>query len=172
MKNFKTLLLIAVLTLGIAGVANAQKVAHVDFQRVIENMPEARALETTIQKLGKTYQDEIEEMSKKLEVKYNKYKAEQDSQTQETNDARAQEVKAEGEQLQQARQVAYQEIQAKQNQELAPIVEKARKAINALATEKGISYILDEKSLIVSQGEDLYDAIKAKLGLLADKPKQ
>ena len=33
MKNFKTLLLIAVFTLGLAGVTNAQKIAHVDYQR-------------------------------------------------------------------------------------------------------------------------------------------
>jgi outer membrane protein len=48
MKNFKTLLLIAVFTLSVAGATNAQKIGHVDYHRVIDNMPETRALTVTL----------------------------------------------------------------------------------------------------------------------------
>ena len=59
MKNLKTLLLIAVFTLSFGGVANAQKVAHVDFERVVSNMSEKRALFADLDKKAKTMKDDI-----------------------------------------------------------------------------------------------------------------
>ncbi|WP_088323686.1 OmpH family outer membrane protein [Polaribacter tangerinus] len=170
MKNLKTLLLIAVFTLGVAGVANAQKIGHIDYQRVVDNMPETRALGVTLEKIGKTYQDDIEGMKKKLEEKYQKYTAEQATQTPENNKKRAEEVQVDRARLEQAQQAAYQEMQAKQNEGIAPIVKKAEKAIEEVAAAKGILYVFDAKSLIVKKGEDLYEAVKVKLGLLKDKP--
>ncbi|WP_299669969.1 OmpH family outer membrane protein [uncultured Polaribacter sp.] len=172
MKNFKTLLLIAVFTLGIGGVANAQKIGHIDYQRVIDNMPETRALSVTLEKLGKSYQSEIEGLKKKLEAKVQKYTTEQATQTEATNKQRAQEVQTDKARFDQAQQEAYQDMRRREAQELEPIVKKAEKAIEAIAATKGILYVFDAKSLIVKKGVDLYDAAKAKLGLLKDKPKQ
>lgn len=172
MKNLKTLLLIAVFTLGVAGISNAQKIGHINYQRVIDNMPETRALTTTLEKIGKTYQSEIEGMKKKLEAKYQKYTAEQATQTPENNKKRAEEVQLDKVKLDQAQQAAMQEMQVKQNEGLEPIVKKAEKAIQDVAAAKGILYVFDEKSLIVKKGEDLYDAVKTKLGLLQDRPVQ
>lgn len=170
MKNLKTLLLIAVFTLGVAGISNAQKIGHINYQRVIDNMPETRALTATLEKIGKTYQSEIEGMQKKLEAKYQKYTAEQKTQTEENNKKRAEEVQLDKIKLEQAQKAAYQEMQVKQNEGLQPIVKKAEKAIEDVAAAKGILYVFDEKSLIIKKGEDLYAAVKAKLGLLKDKP--
>ena len=39
MRKLKSLLLVAILTLGMSGLANAQKVGHVVYERVIANMP-------------------------------------------------------------------------------------------------------------------------------------
>jgi outer membrane protein len=172
MKNFKTLLLVAIFTLGVSGFANAQKIGHIDYQRVIDNMPETRALGTTLEKLGKSYQSEIEGLKKKLEAKVQKYTAEQATQTETTNKQRAQEVQTDKARFDQAQKAAYQEMQKRQAQDLEPIVKKAEKAIEDIAATKGILYVFDSKSLIVKKGQDLYDAAKAKLGLLKDAPKQ
>ena len=45
------------------------------------------------------------------------------------------------------------------------------RAINDVAKAKQILYVIDAsagRGLLVSDGEDLYDAVKEKLGLLAD----
>ncbi len=57
-------------------------------------------------------------------------------------------------------------MQKKQAEGLEPIIEKAQKAIEEVAAAKGILYVLDfyGKGLLVKKGEDLYDAVKAKLG--------
>ena len=172
MKNFNTLLLIAVFTLGVNGFSNAQKIGHVDYQRVIDNMPETRALGTTLEKLGKSYQTEIEGLKKKLDAKVQKYTAEQATQTETTNTQRAQEVQQDKARFDQAQQAAYQEMQKRQAQDLEPIVLKAENAIKAIAATKGILYVFDAKSLIVKEGEDLYSAATTKLNLLKDRAAQ
>lgn len=167
MRNLKTLLLIAVFTLGIGGVANAQKVGHIDFQKLIAEMPATKKLKTDMEKLGKTYQDEIESMAKKLDAKMKKYTAEQNNQTKEINEIRAKEVQTDNQRYEQLRRTAMQEMQKKEAEGLNPIIEKAQKAIEDVAAAKGILYVIDAtpgKGLLVKKGEDLYAAVKAKLG--------
>lgn len=167
MKNLKTLLLIAVFTLGLGSIANAQKVGHIDFEKLIAEMPETETLKLDMEKLGKTYQDEIQGMEKELESTRKKYVAESNTQTQETNDKRAQELQEQNAKLEQARRFAYQDMQKKQNDGLQPIIEKAQKAIDEVAAAKSVLYVLDAsvgKGLLVKKGQDLFDAVKTKLG--------
>ena len=167
MKNFKSLLLIAVFTLGFGGVANAQKSGHIDFEKLVAEMPATKKLKLDIEKLGKTYQDEVEGMAKKLDAKMKKYTQEQNTQTKEINEIRAKEVQQENQRYEQLRQTAYQDMQQKQADGLKPIIEKAQKAIEEVAAAKGVLYVFDAsmgKGLLVKKGEDLYAAVKAKLG--------
>ncbi|WP_299059987.1 OmpH family outer membrane protein [uncultured Polaribacter sp.] len=167
MKNLKSLLLIAVFTLGVVGFANAQKVGHIDFEKLVAEMPQTKTLKLDMEKLGKSYQDEITAMGKKIEATQKKYVAESESQTNETNDKRAQELQGEAAKIEQARKFAYQDMQKQQNEGLKPIIEKAQKAIEEVAAAKGVLYVLDAsigKGLLVKKGEDLYAAVKAKLG--------
>jgi outer membrane protein len=168
MKNYKTLLLIAVFTLGFGGITNAQKVAHVDFERVVANMSETRALFADLDKKAKTMKDDIEGMKKKFENKAKKYDAEATTQTEETNQKRKAELQGDYQRLQNAQQMAPQELQQIQSKGLEPINKKAIDAINEVAAAKGILYVFTSNMLIVKRGEDLYEAVKAKLGLLAD----
>lgn len=170
MKQFKTLLLVAILTIGLGATAHAQKTAHINYDRVIANMPEARTLSANLEKLQKTYLDDIKAEAKKLGDTFKKYEAEAKSQTEEVNAKRAQEIQEGRMKIQNAEQAAYQEIQKKYQEGLNPIKEKALKAINEVATAKGILYVLPSNILLVSKGEDLYESLKAKLGLLKDLP--
>ncbi|WOC39447.1 OmpH family outer membrane protein [Polaribacter sp. HL-MS24] len=168
MKNLKTLLLIAVFTLGFAGIANAQKIAHVDFERVVANMSETRALFADLDKKAKILKDDIDGMKKKFENKAKKYDAEASTQTEETNQKRKAELQGEYQKLQNVQQMAPAELQQMQSEGLEPINKKAIDAINEVAAAKGILYVFTSNMLIVKKGEDLYEAVKAKLSLLED----
>ena len=167
MKNFKNLLLIAVFTLGFVSMTNAQKVGHVNFEKLIAEMPETQTLKLEMEKLGKTYQDEISGMEKTIEATRQKYVAESNTQTNETNDKRVQELQQEAAKIEQSRKFAYQDMQKRQNDGLQPIIEKAQKAIEEVAASKSVLYVLDAsvgKGLLVQKGEDLFGAVKTKLG--------
>ena len=92
MKNFKTLLLITVFTLGMGSVVNAQKIGYINAEKLIAAMPQTKTLQADMEKLQKTYKDEITGMAEKLEAKFKKYNAEGATQTQAINEQRAQEI--------------------------------------------------------------------------------
>lgn len=172
MKHLKSLLLIAVFALGMNGVANAQKVGHINLNRLIANMPETRALNTEMEKIAKTYKDDLEKEKKKFDSKLAKYRSEQSQQTDEENQRRELEVQQDGAKLQRAEQLAINDMQTKNQEKLVPIYEKAYKAVQEVAAAKGIVYVFDASPgrglLVFEKGEDLYPALKTKLGLLED----
>ena len=55
MKNFKTLLLIAVVAFGFNTLQAQTNVAHVDLGAIIKLMPETATMNTELEKLSKTY---------------------------------------------------------------------------------------------------------------------
>ena len=165
MKQFKTFVIAAVLTMGMVQMANAQKVAHINFEEVVANMPETLKLQADLEKLGKTYGDEITNAQKALKAKIDKYTAEEVSKTAAQNEERIKEVQEDQGKIQQLQQVAQQELQQKEKAALDPIIKKAQEAIKAVAKEKSIVYVLDAKALIVLEGEDLLPAVKTRLGI-------
>ncbi|CAM1373162.1 OmpH family outer membrane protein [Tenacibaculum xiamenense] len=168
MKHLKKLLLVAIFTVGLGGVANAQKTAHINTDKLLASMPETKAMQAELEKLKKTYNDDIESLVNKLKAKITKYEAEGKSQTQEENQKRAIEVQQDRQKIAQAEQQAAQELQKKYQERTLPILKKAEEAIKAVAAEKSIIYVFDAapgKGLIVyDKGEDIYNAVKTKLG--------
>ena len=165
MKNFRTLLLISILTLGFNTVQAQIKVGHISTDLLISLMPETVALNAELEKLSKTYESELKAEEAKLEAKLKKYQAEQASQTDEVNQQRGVEVQQDQQNLYQASQVAREDITKKRNEKLKPILEKAKKAIDEIATEQGYTYVLEASTLIVANGTDLLSTVKAKLGI-------
>jgi len=165
MKNFRTLLLIAIVTLGFNTVQAQQKVGHISTDLLISLMPETKTLNAELEKLSKTYENELKGEQDKLEAKLKKYQAEQASQTDEVNQQRGAEVEQDRQNLYQASQVAREDITKKRDEKLKPILEKAKKAIDEVATAQGFTYVLEASTLIVANGTDLLPSVKAKLGI-------
>ncbi|MEX1383987.1 OmpH family outer membrane protein [Lutibacter sp.] len=165
MKQFRTLLLIAVITLGFNSVQAQTKVAHISTDLLLSLMPETKTLNADLEKLSKTYESELKAENDKLEAKLKKYEAEVGSQTDEVNQQRSVEVQQDRQNLYQASQIAQQDIAKKRDDKLKPILEKARKAIEDVANEQGFTYVLDASTIIVANGTDLLPAVKTKLGI-------
>ena len=168
MKQFKKLLLIAVFMLGVGGVANAQKIGHIDTAKLVQEMPDTKKANSELQKIEKTYKDEIETSIKAYQTKLQKYSAEEKAQTPETNARRKAELQSDATKIQQAQQIAQQELQKKEIELKNPIYEKAQKAIQEVAAAKGLVYVFNSAPggglIVFEKGVDIYDAVKAKLG--------
>lgn len=165
MKQFRTLLLIAIVTLGFNSVQAQSKVGHISIDLLISLMPETKVMTADLEKLSKTYETEIKAENDKLQAKLKKYDAEAASQTDEVNQQRQVEVQQDNQRLQQSAQIAQQDIQTKRDEKLKPIIEKARTAIQEVADADGFTYVLEASSIIVANGTDLLPAVKAKLGI-------
>ena len=85
MRQFRTLLLIAVIAFGFNTVQAQDKIGHINVDALISSMPEFKTMNTELEKLGKSYEDEIKAEQTKLEAKLKKYNAEAAAQTDEMN---------------------------------------------------------------------------------------
>ena len=102
------------------------KVAHIDSQSLISQMPEVKEAQAQIEKLQQTYQTEIEASMKEYQTKLQTYSADAQNQTEVTNQARQKELQGMEQNIQQYQQTAAQDIQQKQQDLLRPLIEKAR----------------------------------------------
>ncbi len=167
MKYLKTLLLAITLTTGMF-VANAQKIAHINSEELVAAMPETKAMQDELAKMAQNFDNDYKAQATALQAKLEKYQKEAPSKTDEENAKRQQEVAQLQQKLQLYLKSAQEEMQKKQMDMIKPIIEKAQKAIQDVAKEKGIKYVFDSapgKGLIVFDGEDLLAAVKAKLGI-------
>jgi len=167
MKQIKLLLVATVLFLSFG--ANAQtKIGHINSDALIASMPETKAMQAELKKLGQTYDTEYKIQANSLQAKYLKYGKEQATKTDEENAIRQKEVQDLQKKLQLYAQTADKQLQQKQADLLKPILEKAQKAIQDVASAKSIIYVFDSapgKGLLVFKGTDLLPAVKTNLGI-------
>jgi outer membrane protein len=144
------------------------KVAHINAQALIEAMPEAQAAQKTLQQ----YADELDKDGKGLIDEYQRKLREFDSTADKLSDnmkeIKGKEIQAAQKNIQDYQESAQQKIEAKRQEVLKPIYDKARKAIEDVAKEKGYAYVLDSSGgflLVSPPSDDLAPAVKTKLGI-------
>lgn len=168
MRNLKKIAVVIILFVGATSFVNAQsKVAHINVQQLLSEMPEMKQAEAELKKLQETYRADIEDSMTELRNKYTLYSNESSSKTQEENEKRAVELQGYEKSIQDAQAAAQQELQKKQAELFAPISEKAKAAIDKVAAAQGFAYVLDATQgygLIVANGTDLLAAVKKELG--------
>lgn len=168
MKQFKSLLIAAILFIGMSQTVSAQaKVAHINVTELMAEMPEMKAANTQLENYGKTFDNEYRSMVEEYQTKIKKYDQEAATVSDAINETRTQEVQEMGNRIQQYQQTASKDMQNKQEEVLKPILEKAKAAIQKVAKAKGYQYVLDStvgSGVIVADGPDLLADVKKELG--------
>jgi len=165
--------------------ANAQqKLGHLNSDEIFGTWSEAKTVSTTIENLAKSKQAEIDKMITEYQ---NKLKAAQDKErtlseaNKETVVKELQTAQTELQDLQKriedARNKARTDVESKQAEVFPPLQQKVANAINAIAKEKGLSYVFDLSAsqgfnnlVYFDGGEDITAAVKTKLGISATAP--
>ena len=166
MKKMKSLFVAIMLFVGATSFVNAQnKIAHIDTQALAESMPEMKAAQSQLENLQRTYDTEIKTLVKEFETKIKQYEVEAESKTAEVNAKRAEEVQGMQANINAYKQGAMEDLQKKQEDLIAPILEKARTAIQKVGRSQGYQYVLDSSSLLLAEGKDLLVDVKKELGI-------
>ncbi len=167
MKNLKHLIIAALFMVAPSLTFAQSKVAHIDTQKLISEMPEVIAAQKQLEQLEKTYTSEIENTYKEFQTKAQSYSADAANQTDVTNQARQKELETMQQNINQYRETAAQDLQKKQVEMMRPLYDKARAAIEKVASAQGYDYVLDASaggSVIMAKGKDLMADVKADLG--------
>lgn len=169
MKHLKTITVALVCFVAATGYVSAQsKIAHIDVTQLLSSMPEMKTAEAELKKLSETYNADIEGSMTELKNKYTLYENEAASKTPEENQKRAEELQGAQKTIGDAQQTAQRELQKKQQELFAPISDKAKAAIEKVATAQGYDYVIDAQAgggLIVAKGKDLLADVKKELGI-------
>ena len=161
MKIFKTLSTTILFLFALTTMTAQSKIAHIDSQTLISQMPEVKEAQAQLEKLQKTYATEIDASMKEYQTKLQTYSADAQNQTEVTNQARQKELAGMEQNIQQYQQTASQDVQKKQADLLKPLIDKAKEAIQKIAN------VIDATqggSLILANGKDLMEEVKKELG--------
>lgn len=168
MKHFRTLLIAAILSVGISQAVSAQtKVAHINVSELMTAMPDMKAANAQLEKLTKTYDTDYNAMVTEFKNKVSQYEKEAATVTDVVNETRSKEVQDMQKRIQEYQQSASKELQTKQEDAYKPIIEKAKAAINKVAKAKGYQYVLDSSQgsgVLVADGPDILVDVKKELG--------
>lgn len=168
MKQFKTLLLAAALFIGATSYTNAQsKVAHINTTELVAAMPQMKAAQSDMERTGKTFEADIQEMVKEYQSKAKQYEGESGTKTDEENQKRGAELAQMQQSIRQFQGDAQKQLQQKEIDLLKPITEKAKAAILKVGRAQGFDYVLDSSQgggVIMAAGKDLLADVKKELG--------
>ena len=166
MKQLKTLVIAFALFVG-AQVSAQSKVAHIDVQALMSEMPEMKAAKSQLDKIKENYDKEYKTMVQEYQTKLQKYEQEAPTVGEATNETRSKEMQDMGSRIQQYSQSAQGELGKKEMELLKPILEKAQSAIQKVAKAKGFDYVLDATTgggVLVANGTNLLADVKKELG--------
>jgi outer membrane protein len=168
MEKLKQVLLPLLFLLAPLAMVNAQaKLAHIEVQKLISEMPEVVSAQKELKKLEESYTVEMENTYKEFQTKAQTYAADAANQTEITNQARQKELEGMQKNIQEFQQTVSQELQKKSVDMMQPLIDKAKAAIDKVATFLGYNYVLDSSaggSVIIANGMDIMADVKKELG--------
>ena len=134
----------------------AQKFGRINTQEVISVMPEMKEMQTNIEAYSKDLQESMENIVVEYNNKYQEFKEKElNDLIQRRNDFE---------------QVAQQDLQKRYNELLAPIIDKAKAAIDKVATAGSYLAVFDTSTGSLAYFDeamltDLAPAVKKELGI-------
>ncbi|MHB9056018.1 MAG: OmpH/Skp family outer membrane protein [Paludibacteraceae bacterium] len=169
----KKIALFMIALLPLVAMAQSQKIGHVNSQELISLMPEVGTMNSKMKEAQDAWEKELLKMREEYYAKIKSFQDSQASLTESIKQARQSELADMEQRINNLNQAATDDLQ-KKNQELAaPILEKVKKAIGEVAAENNFTYIFDTTTqTIVYMGpsaNDITPLVKKKLNL-KDKP--
>ncbi len=166
MKKLVKSIAIVALTVGSVVVAQAQKIAHLQLDSLISMMPETKVAQELAQGYLKDLEKQVGTMESELQTKYQGYMADQATMSDLVKQTKEKELQDLNKRIEDFKQSAQQDYQARYAQMSKPIFDKAKKGIEAVAKENSYKYILDTSTgnvLYSEASDDVLMLVKKKL---------
>ena len=166
----KALTLLAMAVLVSVTSIQAQKIALVDINEVLESLPDYQEAQTEVDRIAAEWRQEIAQEYDKIKSMYNKYQAQQVLLSEEAQKQKEEEIvskEAEVRELQRRRFGPEGDLFLKRQELVSPIQEKVFGAIDDFATDRGYDIILDKGGstglLFANEEFDKTEDIKKRL---------
>ncbi len=148
----KLIAILAVAVLSLTGTANAQKIGHIDAQKILAQVPGFQASSDEMERYQKEKEKQYLDLQTIIQNDYQKYLSEKDALLPAIKASRERELQSDEQKLQEFGAETQQRIQQKQQDLMAPLLKQIKDAIDIVAKENGFAYIFD----ITQQGALVY----------------
>ena len=157
---------LTVFAIGALTITNAQKIAHIDLDSLSGIMPETKIAKGVAEKYLDDLKKTVSSMEEEFQKKYNDYMQNELTMSDLVKKTKQEELQSLQTRIQDFNQQAQMDYQKKSAELTAPIMDKAKKAIEAVAKEGGFKYVLDTSAgniLYSEPSEDILMLVKKKL---------
>jgi outer membrane protein len=164
----KIVKLTVLLLFTVVAYSNAQKLAHISSNDLLLMMPERKQAETAMQDFAKQLESQMQTMNGEYESKISDFQAKKDMMTDIIRQDKEKEIIDLETRIKNFQQTAQESLQKKEQELLAPMQEKARKAIQDVAKENGYKYVFDSSIgalLYMDASDDIMLLVKKKLNI-------
>ncbi len=167
MKNVLKLTLAAALLVA-AMPAMAQKFGYVNTREVVFGLPEVKSIEENLQKMSDEFVLQIEEMQVEGNKKLDEYQKTEATMTDAMKRLKQEEIQNISQRIQELQESAQQELSAKEDELMQPLLEKARVAIETVMKAQALAAVFEAQVLVSkddSQMVDVTPLAKKQLGI-------
>ena len=137
----------------------AQKFGKVNFQTIMQALPDVAKANGELEALQKQKDNELKAMQEEFQRKADEYQKGASTMNATAKQQKETELQGLQQKIQQAYQDGQQELQKKNNELMQPIVTKVRTAIDAVGKAGNYTYIFDEGAAIYT-GSNVLDVTK------------
>jgi len=159
---------LCLLLLGSTVLFAQSKTGYINFQQMIGMMPESKVANDTLNLLQEKLNKDGQQLLTEYTQKVNAFDSLQSKLTPAMQEVKVAEIKSMQANLQQYKQMSDQTVANKEQELLAPILDKAKKILKAVANEKGYTLVIDNSRdavLVSAEADDLMPAVKVKMGI-------
>lgn len=165
----KTIMIAAAIVLACTA-ASAQnlKFAHVNFQELVQLMPEMDSARVQLDAASKETQETYQSMIMEYNTKAQEFEQKQATWTPAVRESKAREISDIESRIRTFEQSSQQDLSQLQNTLMAPIYQKAQDKVHELAKTQGVIYVFDSSQLLyvdAAQSTDLTKDARTALGI-------
>ena len=170
MRNYIKIIAVvafAVLSCNVSAQKN-QKFGHLDFAKLYAAMPGQDSVKSKMQTYVKSIQDQYAAMQKEYEGKLTDYTTNKETMSSIIKQTKEKELMDLQGRMEAFQGSAQQAMSEKESELTAPIIEKAKAAVKAIAKDNGYSYVFNSTEgllLYAEPNDDIMTLVKKKLGL-------
>jgi outer membrane protein len=147
---------------------NPLKIGYIDFNSLLTTMPGVDSVKIKLQKYQGTLSGQLDAMRSEFENKYQDYQQGAAGMSDLIKQTKEKELSDLQGRIDAFQQKAQTDLQAKQQELLQPIIDKAKAAVKEVAKENKYTYVfngMEDVLLYTEPADDIMTLVKKKLGL-------
>lgn len=169
MKNLLKVALVAFCMVLMGNFAKAQtKIGYVAIEQLIPLLPEYKTAETALTNANTDWVNQINKLGTEAQNKAKDYEAKKATMTEPARAAAESELQDLQKRYTELQTKAQQDMDAKRDAQLQPLLTKLKTAVSTVAKEKGYTYVINTSQtdlLVAPDADNLLASVKLKLGL-------